>query len=227
MTSARTLAISISIAWVVSSASVSSAQDLSTYREFQLGTSLVTVARQAGIEPEARVLHQRPELIQELMWLPPPSVGSSPHGDSVRKVLFTFYNGQLFRIAINYDRNRTEGLTAEDLVEAISTTYGPPTLPASEVVPSLSGVFNDSDGILAHWEDPQYSVNLTSYLSTFALVVSSKRLGALARVATVEVIRLDKQEPPPREIERQQSQTEVYRVNRETTRLVNKAIFRP
>jgi len=32
--------------------------------------SLVAVAQQAGITPDARVLHQRPELIQELMWLP-------------------------------------------------------------------------------------------------------------------------------------------------------------
>lgn len=202
MISARTVAISI--AWVVSSVSVSSAQDLSRYREFQLGTSLVMVARQAGIGPEARVLHQRPELIQELMWLPPPSVGSSPYGDSVRKVLFTFYNGQLFRIAITYDRHRTEGLTAEDMVEAVSTNYGPATLPATEVVPSLSGVSNVSDRTLAHWEDTQYSVNLTSYLSTFGLVVFSKRLDASARVATVEAIRLDKQEAPQQEIERQQ-----------------------
>lgn len=95
MIRAHTLAILI--AWVVSSVSVSSAQDLSRYREFELGTSLVIVARQAGIGPEARVLHRRPELIQELMWLPPPGIDSSPRGDSVRKVLFTFYNGQLFR----------------------------------------------------------------------------------------------------------------------------------
>lgn len=90
------------------------------------------------------------------------------------------------------------------MVDAISTKYGPATLPATAVVPSLSGVFINSDRILAHWGDSQYSVDLTSYLSTFALVVSSKRLDALARVAAVESIRLDKQEAPQREIERQQ-----------------------
>jgi hypothetical protein len=225
MTSARTLAISI--AWLLSSASVSAAQDLSGYREFQLGTSLVTIARLAGIGPEARVLHQRPALIQELMWLPPPGVGSSPQGDSVRKVLFSFYNDQLFRIAVNYDRDRTQGLTVEDMVEAISTKYGPTTPPATAVVPSLSGVFNDGDRILAHWEDSQYSVNLTSYLSTFALVVSSKRLDALARVASVESMRLDKQEAPQRDVDRQQKQIDEHRVKQETARRVNKAIFRP
>ena len=50
-----------------------SAQDLSRYRQFQLGMSLVTVARQADISAEARVIHRRPELIQDLMWLPAPS----------------------------------------------------------------------------------------------------------------------------------------------------------
>ena len=70
MTNACILAMSI--AWVVISSSVISAQDLSNYREFQLGMSVVTVARHAGITAEPRVLHRRPELIQELMWQPPP-----------------------------------------------------------------------------------------------------------------------------------------------------------
>lgn len=223
----RARSLVISIAWVVSSASVSSAQDLSSYREFQLGTSLVRVARQADIAPEPRVLHQRPQLIQELMWLPPRSVGSSPNGDSVRKVLFSFYSGQLFRIAVYYDRDRTEGLTAEDMVEAISTKYGPATPAVTEVIPSLSGFLNDNDRILAHWEDSQYSVSLTSYLSTFGLVVSLKRLDSLARAAAVEAIRLDRQEAPHQEIERQQKQTEESRVKQATARRVNKPIFRP
>ena len=109
MNRARILAMSI--AWVVISSSVISAQDLSRYREFQLGMSLVAVAEQAGITPQARVLDQRPELIQELMWQPPRSLGSSPPGDSVRKILLSFYDGQLFRIVVNYEWDRTEGLT--------------------------------------------------------------------------------------------------------------------
>jgi hypothetical protein len=81
MISARILATSI--AWVVTSSSVISAHNLSAYREFQLGMSLVGVAQRAGITPEARVLHQRRELIQELRWRPLRRLGSSPPGDSV------------------------------------------------------------------------------------------------------------------------------------------------
>ncbi|MGH9257860.1 MAG: hypothetical protein ACRD3C_25150 [Vicinamibacterales bacterium] len=226
MISARILAMSI--AWVVMSSSVLSAQDLSRYREFQLGMSLVAVAQQAGITSEARVLHQRPGLIQELMWLPP--LGSSRQGDSARKVLFNGYNGQLFRIVVNYDRDRTEGLTAEDMVEALSAKYGLATLPTSEISPSLSwGASNDSDKILAAWEDSQYSVKLfrSSHSPTFGLVVFSKQLDALARAATVKAIRLDAEQAPQREIERQPKQTEESRVRQEKARGVNKATFRP
>lgn len=222
--------LAVSIAWVVTSAPVLSAQDLSKYREFQLGTSLVTVARQAGITPEARVIHQRPELIQELMWQPPHIAASPPQGDSVSKVLFGFYHGQLFRMVVTYDRDRTEGLTVEDMVNAVSTTYGlAAALPATAIVPSVVRVSYDSDKILAQWEDAQYSLSLfrSRYLSTYGLVVLSKRLDALVRVATVEALLLDQQEAPQREIERQQRQTEETRVKEESARRVNKPTFRP
>lgn len=226
MSSARILAVSV--AWVVMSSSVVSAQDLSRYRDFQLGMSLVAVAQRAGITSEARVLlHEDLGLIQELMWLPP--VGSSEQGDSARKVLFSGYNGQLFRIVVNYDRSRTEGLTAEDMVEALSAEYGHATLPDTAFRPSLSGVLNDSDTLLASWEDAQYSVNLfrSSYPATFGLVVFSKRVDAVGRTATVKAIRLDAEEAPQRELERRQTQTEESRVRREKARSVNKATFQP
>ena len=227
MSNARILAMSI--AWVVMSSSVIAAQDLSRYREFQLGMSLVAVAQQAGIAPEARVLHQRPELIQEVTWNPPRSLGSSPPGDSVRKVLFSFYNGQLFRIVVNYEWDRTEGLTVEDMVDALSVTYGPATLPATEIISSLSTVSTDGDRITAHWEDPQHSLNLVrpSYASTFGLAVFSKQLDALARSASVEAIRLDKQEAPGRAAERKKKQEDEDHARQEQARRVNKATFQP
>ena len=226
----RARILAMSIAWVVISTPLISAQDLSRYREFQLGMSLVAIAQQAGITSEARVLHQRPELIQELVWQPPRSLGSSSPGDSVRKVLFSFYNGQLFRIVVNYEWERTEGLTVEDMVDALSVTYGPATLPATEIIPSLSRVHTNSDRIMAHWEDPQHSLNLVrpSYASTFGLVVFSKRLDALAQAASVEATRLDEQEAPRRAIARQQQQdAEEDRARQEQARKVNKATFRP
>ena len=79
--------------------------DLSKYREFQFGMNLSAVAKQAEIEPsEARVLHQRPMVIQELQWRPQGSFTSLPQADPVKEVLFSFCNGELFRMVVNYDR---------------------------------------------------------------------------------------------------------------------------
>ena len=51
--------------------------------------------------------------------------------DPVKTIVFSFYNGEPFRIAVNYDRDETEGLTTKDMIEAISAKYGTATRPAS------------------------------------------------------------------------------------------------
>jgi hypothetical protein len=207
------------------------AQDLSRYREFQLGMNLLAVAKQAQVEPsEARVIHQRPAVIQELEWRPQSSLSASPQGDPVSGVLFSFYNGELFRIVVNYDQHRTEGLTDEDMIEAISAKYGPATRPQAKIVLFSSfHVYNDSEKVIARWEDPRYSFNLfrSSYQPTFGMLVFSKQLDAEAQAAIVEAIRLDEQEAPQREIEQQKKEEEQSRLEQDKARLVNKAVFRP
>jgi hypothetical protein len=228
MTGARVLALSI--VWVVMSSSVVAAQDLSRYRDFHLGMSVDAVAQQAGIAPDARVTHQRPELIQELVWeLQSASAhDSSPRGDSLRKVLFSFYDGQLFRIVVNYDWDRTEGLTVEDMVNALSVVYGPPLLPATDITGSLSRGRTAGDTIVAQWGDAQYSINLfrPSHASTFGLAVFAKRLDALARAASIETIRPEEQRAQ-RAIERRQKQKDEDLAREERVRQVNKVTFRP
>ncbi len=206
------------------------AQDLSRYREFQFGMNLLAVAKQAGLQPsEAKVIHQRPAVIQELTWQPRLSLSSSPQGDPVRTIYFSFYNGELFRIVVNYDRYKTEGLTTGDVVEALSAKYGTATKPAAEIIFSSSQVYNDSEVVIARWEDSQYSFNLfrSSYQPTFGMVGFSKRLDALARAAIIEAIRLAEQEAPQREIERQKEQDAKERAGQEKARLANKPSFRP
>jgi hypothetical protein len=224
----RVLALSAA-SIVMSTTPLSADAELSRYRGFQLGMSVAAVARHAGISPEPRNVHQRPELIQELMWLPPRLVTLEKEADSVRRVLFTFYNDQLSRVVVSYDRSRTEALTAEDLVEAISATYGVATIPAAAMTRPVIAGPNADDKIVAHWEDPQYSVTLfrSTYLSTFGLVVLSKRLDALAALANAEAILLDEREAPEREVVRQQNRTDENRLREETMRRVNKAAFKP
>ena len=129
--------------------------DLSKYREFQLGTDVATIAKQAGVSPsQAKDIHRRPALIQELQWSPQ-SLGWSSKTEAVDDVVFSFYNGEMFRLAIKYDRYQTEGLTTEDIIEAISATYGT----ATEIAPpakAAPGRYGDQDELLAQWQDAQY-----------------------------------------------------------------------
>ena len=227
MTSFRILAVSLS--WAVLASPLLSAVDFSRYRSFRIGTDLATIAGQARMDPsQAKVVHRRPALIQELEWRPQP-LGPSTQTEAVSEVVFSFYNGELYRLVVNYDRYKTEGLTAEDLIAAISATYGSATRSAAEIVlPSIYGD-NETLEILARWEDAEYSFNLVrfSHQTSFTLVALSKRLDVLARAAVSEAVRLDAQEAPQREIALQDRQAEENRVQQEKARLANKPGFRP
>ena len=96
ITRVLTLSTASIVMWATS---LSAGAELSTYRGFQFGVSVAAVARQCGISAEPRMVDQRPELIQELMWFPPR--GGDMAGDSAQKILFTFYNDQLSRVVVS------------------------------------------------------------------------------------------------------------------------------
>jgi hypothetical protein len=223
--------LSIWIAWLAFAVAPVSAQapDLSRYRQFHLGMTLAAVTQEVGPTPEVRMIHQRPALIQELTWYPPRSLGMLPDDEAVREVLFTFYNGELCRLVIEYDGRHTEGLTVDDMVGALALRYGPASLPRVPIMGSWSNGSHLSDEILANWEDPRFALTLfrPTYLSSFGLVVTERRLDGLARRATDEAIRLDAQEAPQRDSDQQQAQNEATRVTLAKARQTNKGTFRP
>jgi hypothetical protein len=59
------------------------------------------------------------------------------------------------------------------------------------------------------------------------MVLYSKNVDALVRTGVTEGLRLDAQEAPLREAERQRKQEQENRVKEETARLANKTGFRP
>ena len=203
------------------------AGDLSRYRNFELGADLATVAKRAAVDAsQAKVIHSRPALIQDLEWRPQP-LGASSQAESVQAVVFSFYGGELFRIKVDYDRYQTEGLTVDDFADAISTTYGPatrPTAPAN-VAP---GSYSDQGEIVAQWQDSQYRFDLIrfSYGPTFQLVGVMKKLEASAQTAILEAKLLDDQEAPQRDAARIASEEEALKTKLEKARLVNKPKFR-
>jgi hypothetical protein len=207
-------------------ASLLRAQDLSKYRHFTLGMSLTRVLERTDQKmADVKVIHGRPALVQELNWWPPNLLGTSFQSDTIEQILFSFYNGELYKIFVTYDRTSTEGLTAEDMVKSISAKYGPATSVKPEVDSATNERYDMKQKPVATWEDSQYSFNLirSSFSGSFELLIYSKRLNAEAEVALAEAVKLEKQEEPQREAERQKKQTGDL----EATRQKNQKSFRP
>jgi len=203
-----------------------SGQDLSKYRDFTLGMSLTKLLERTDQKmTHVKTIHSRPALIEELNWWPPKASGTSLQSDSVERVLFSFYNGELYKISVTYDRLSTDGLTEEDMVRSISVKYGHATITAPELDPAVNGRYDSKQKPVASWEDAQYSVNLvrSSFNDVLGLVVFSKRANAEADAATAEAVKLDQQEGPKREADRLKKQTDDLQVTRER----NQRSFQP
>jgi hypothetical protein len=226
MISFRTLATSVSFAALF--ASLGGAQDLAKYHDFQFGMSLESVAKQIHMNASsAKITHQRPAVIQTLQWLN--YSDPSAKDKSIRSIRFDFYNDQLSKMVVTYDPAGTEGLTTDDMIEAISAIYGPATNPETTIAVSAFSQYEDNQKVLACWEDAQYSYDLfrSPYGNTFGLIAISKKLDLLANDSSREADRLDKLEAPGKELARQAKQEEDKRVAQEKARLISKPTFRP
>jgi hypothetical protein len=223
----RPVAIGIAaFAFLVASLSLE-AQSSPGYRQFELGASLASISTLAGSGlAEPQTLHSRPAVIQELRWRRPYSAPA----DTVQQIVFSFYDDQLSKMMVDYDRDRTAGLTDADLIEALSVPYGPPSKTASAdraaIAPELE---RDSATVVARWIEADRSIVLyrSAYSVGFRLIVASARLEGLARTAAVEAVRLDARDAPQREIARQKKDADDVRTLQEKARLVNKPVFRP
>ena len=71
----------------------------------------------------------------------------------MQQIGFSFYNDQLFRLVIDYDRDRTEGMTAADMIEAISSAYGSISKVAQKSCVVSSQVAEESGTPVARWGD--------------------------------------------------------------------------
>lgn len=208
-------------------------QRLAEYRNFALGSDLATVSTGAGIaQTEAKTIHQRPALMQDLQWRPLAWISGSGAAstDPVEQIVFSFYDNQLFRVAVAYARDRTEGMTDADMVEAISRIYGTSAKPSTKVVPAGSQADAEFRTQVARWADAEHAVVLyrsSSYSSAFELIVTDVDLERLARKAEIQATRLDDQEAPAMEKARQKKELDDRRAVAEKARVVNKRVFRP
>lgn len=191
--------------------------------------TLAAAAKQTGTNPsDAKLIHQRPAVIQELEWqIDPPAFNDRAKADPVKNVRLSFLNGELFRMVVAYDRHRVEGMTPEDMILGISASYGVPTRPAIQI--AYHSDYAEIAPLIARWENSDYSCNLvrSGDHSSFAMILYSKRLDAEAQTAALQAVRIEEQEAPQREIAEREKQAEAERLVLDTARSVNKPNFRP
>jgi len=194
------------------------AQDFSKYRHFTLGMNLTRVLEGTNQKMvDVKVIHGRPALVQEVNWWPPNLPGTSYQSDTVKQILFSFYNGELYKISVTYDQTSTEGLTDEDMVKSISAKYGPATYVALPIDLTKNDRYDVTQKTVASWVDAQYSFNLvrSSFSDHLGLVIYSKRVNTEAELAVLEGVKLEEQEGPQREAERQKKETDDLEVARQ------------
>jgi hypothetical protein len=195
----------IALIMVMFSAPLIYGQDLSKYRDFSFGASLASVSKQVDRQPiEVKVIHQQPTLIQELTWYPPQPYGLSLPAEPAEKILFSFDNGELYRMLVTYDSSAIKGLTDDDMIRVISAKYGVAARPVANVNFPTNPSYRATEKVIARWEDSQYSLNLIrpSISNTFAIVMFDKRLDAQAGVSIAESIQLEEQAAPQKEAAR-------------------------
>jgi hypothetical protein len=209
------------------------AQSAARYRDFRLGADLATISALAGLpQSEARVIHQRPAVVTRLDWRPRYYTSGSKmtENDPVQEVVFGFYDDQLFRVSVQYSRERTNGLTDADMIDAVSAEYGISSTLVAGAQPTWGwGADIDTGRPVAQWNAGECFVVLyrSPYGFGYGLEVTSPRLARLARTAIAEAKRMDEREAPERDIERQQKESADTRASQEKARTANKAGFRP
>ena len=212
---------------LVFSAQLGSAQDLSRYRAYVLQSSVESVVAASGTRAaDARTLHERPAKIQELEWRAPYASSGDEQADPVRRALFAFCDDALYQVVVSYDRDRTGGLTNNDIIESLKAVYGEPVLRTARN--RLPVVLPDTV-VLAQWDSPDSSLILVrgAYSAEFQLVLTSKALSTRARDAIREAGRLDAIEAPRRELEQQKKDVADASAARDKVRATNKGAFRP
>jgi len=206
------------------------AQDLSRYRDFVLESSVDAVAAASGVRAtEAQTLHERPAKIQELQWRAPYVNPASAAADPVHDVAFAFFNDALYQVVVTYNRDRTQGLTNDDIIQSLSASYGAPGLKSAITRTGLPVGALLENNVLAQWNTAVSSLTLLrdTYSPEFQLVLSSKALTAQAQSAIRESVRLDALDAPRLEAEQRKKEVKETDAARDKTRSTNKGAFRP
>jgi hypothetical protein len=219
----------VSAACVVIAMWTVSAEELSRYREFELGSSLATVTAVTRTEGrDLKTIHSRPALLQEVVWQPRYMSGP-PVADrnSISEMVFSFVDDRLFKMTVAYERGRTTGLTNADMITALTDVYGAPTTAVKPRVTANDAL--DAGTVLAEWrhDDVRVALRRSGYNELFSLVITSVSLDAIAHKAMATAVILDAREAPAREAALLKKRADEQRQAEEQLRTTNKQVFKP
>jgi hypothetical protein len=218
------------IASLVLGGQIAATPDTSRYRAYVLESSVASVLAATGGRPsDVTTLHERPALIQELLWRAPYVSAMDTPADPVRDIAFRFHDNALYSIVVTYHRDRTEGLTNADVIAGLSTTYGEPVIVAARTRLVLPTEALPDSVVLARWENGDSLLTLVrkSYSPEFQLILISKPLSARATGAIREAAKLDAIDAPRRESAQRKKDADDASAALDKTRSTNKAAFRP
>ena len=202
---------------------------LSRHRDITLGDTVQVVAERLKVaRREVTILHARPALVEELIWRPN-RYASSPTSttDSVADVMMTFHADRLARMVVVYDRERTQGLTDADLVEALMEVYGRPSLASTPTQPARDpsserrtfGRWEDADTVVLLWREV--------YPNRVGLTITSITGDRALQEAIAAGQRLYLSEAPQRDVDRRAAEAQAVAARDEQLRLENKKKFKP
>ena len=219
----------VSAVCLVLALSTASAEEISRYREFELGSSVAAVtAVTLTAERDRKILHSRPALLQEVTWQPRYMTGP-PVADrnSIGEMVFSFVDDRLFKMTVVYERGRTTGLTNADMIAALTELYGAPTGPAAP--PRAAADALDTPAVIAEWrrEDTHMGLRRGRYNESFSLVITSVSLDAIARKAQASALVMDVREAPAREAALSKERADEQRQVEDQARTANKKVFKP
>lgn len=224
--------VALLVAFVTSVAAAAQAQG--KYRDFELGTSVATVAALSETRStDVFVIHERPAVMQELRWIPSTFSAAGrlrSRGEGLQQIVFGFYENLLYRMTIDYDRSETKGMTDRDMVDAISTVYGEAS--SAKIVDGgsdLRAAETVASRLVARWNGPGYAVAISrwAYGGAWRLIIESTDLAALARTADARALVLDVKEGPQHEADRARRERQGKDDAEAAARTANKATFQP
>lgn len=201
---------------------------LAQYRGVALGDSVqVVVERLHMSAADVTVVHDSPMLIQQVIWRPRASIGGSAgSADTVAEMVLTFQAERVGQIVVIYDRARTQGLTDDDVRDALGRTYGPSMLIA---VPPPRAASASERVTIGRWEDATTLLILwrEQFPNRIGMTITSIASDAALQQAIVDGARLAAAGAPARELARRTAEAEAIRLRDEKIRLENKKTFKP